>query len=149
MGKTSEPYLAEGLALYSGRLKHYCTFETCEIPGLKKPSPDPEMQKKNEGALILQKLEPGDRVFLLDEKGKEYDSVNFARLVQQQLNHSAKRLVFVTGGAFGFSEDVYRRANGKISLSKMTFSHQLVRLLFLEQLYRAFTIIKGEKYHHS
>lgn len=149
-GKTEDEYLIKGIGLYEQRLKHYITFETVVIPALKNTKAlSVEQQKQKEGELILKHLQSSDRLILLDENGKEYNSVHFSEFIQQQMNSGIKNLVFVVGGPYGFSEDVYKRANGKISLSKMTFSHQMVRLFFVEQVYRAMTILRNEPYHHS
>lgn len=144
-GKTSEKYVAEGMRLYQERIKHYTKFELVEIEAGKG---DETQIRKKETESILKRAEAKDFLILLDEKGKELNSVGFADLIRHHQNISTKHMVFVIGGAYGFSEEVYKRANLKIALSQMTFPHQLVRVLFLEQLYRAFTIIKGEKYHH-
>jgi len=135
--------------VFTKRLKHYCKFEIVqlELP-TKLKSSDSETIKKNEGELLLKKITPTDFIILLDEKGKEYSSVEFANFISKKSVHESS-LTFVIGGAYGFSNEVYERANAKLSLSKMTFSHQLIRLIFAEQLYRAFTIIKGEPYHHE
>lgn len=135
--------------MYASRLRHYIPFSIVEIPELKNVSAFSRDQiKTREGELILQKLRPSDEVILLDEHGKEFRSLEFANEIQKKMN-GGKDLVYVIGGAYGFSPEVYARANGKISLSRMTFSHQMVRTIFAEQLYRAFTIIKGESYHHE
>lgn len=150
VGKTSATYLVDGEKEYEKRLKHYCKLEELLIPDIKKGGKLSEMDlKKREGDLILSKLDNSDYMILLDDKGKEFSSTEFAALLQQKMISSIKTLVFVVGGAFGFSDEVYQRANAKLSLSKMTFSHQMVRLIFKEQLYRAFSILKGEKYHHG
>jgi len=135
--------------MFAKRLKHYCKFETqlIELP-TKLKSSDIDIIKKNEGELLMKKISTTDFLVLLDENGKEFHSKDFAAFIQKQSLHQAS-LTFVIGGAYGFSKDIYERANAKISLSKMTFSHQLIRLIFAEQLYRAFTIIKGEPYHHE
>jgi 23S rRNA (pseudouridine1915-N3)-methyltransferase len=148
IGKTDESYLQEGCSIYESRLKHYVAFETETILIPKKIFLTEE-QKILEGQLLLKKITNQDFVVLLDENGKEFNSINFSNWIQKNMNSGIKRLVFVIGGPFGFSEDVYSRANQQIALSQMTFSHQMVRLFFLEQLYRGFTILKGEKYHHS
>lgn len=141
--------MAEGLEVYASRLRHYIPFTITEIPELKNVSAfSREQIKAREGELILQKLRPSDHVVLLDEHGKEFRSLEFASDIQKKLN-TGKDIVYVIGGAYGFSDDVYARSDSKISLSKMTFSHQMVRTIFAEQLYRAFTIIKGESYHHE
>lgn len=150
VGKTDQDYLAEGIAVYESRLKNYVSFETLVIPALKNAKNLPvEQQKIKEGKLILKSIDTSDVLILLDEKGAEYSSLDFSKFIQQQMNSGIRTLVFVVGGPFGFSDEVYKRANKKLSLSKMTFSHQMVRLFFVEQLYRAMTILKGEKYHHS
>jgi len=150
VGKTDVKWVRDGLDLYVSRLRHYVPFTVTEIPELKRVSALTEAQiREKEGELILKQAGPGDIVVLLDEKGAQYRSVEFADWVRKQLNQSAKNLVFVIGGAYGFSPAVYERANEKVSLSKMTFSHQMVRTIFAEQLYRAFTILKGEPYHHE
>jgi 23S rRNA (pseudouridine1915-N3)-methyltransferase len=144
-GKTSEKHVSEGMSLYIERVKHYCKFNLIEIEAGKG---DAIQIRKKETENIFKRIGEKDFLILLDEKGKEMLSVGFADLLKHHQNISTKNLVFVIGGAYGFSDEVYRRANLKISLSKMTFPHQLVRILYLEQLYRAFTILKGEKYHH-
>ena len=150
VGKTNATYLIEGEKEYEKRLKHYCKLEEILIPDVKKGGKLSEMDlKKKEGDLILSKLNNSDYLILLDNKGKSFSSIEFAVLIHQKMISSVKTLVFVVGGAFGFSDEVYKRENAKLSLSKMTFSHQMVRLIFKEQLYRAFSIIKGEKYHHE
>ena len=150
VGKTNAKYLFEGEKEYEKRLKHYIKFEEIIIPDVKQAGKLSENElKKKEGQLILGKLENSDHVILLDDKGKSYSSIEFANFLQQKMNSSLKSLVFVVGGAFGFSDEVYQRANSKLSLSKMTFSHQMVRLIFKEQLYRGFSILRGEKYHHE
>ena len=149
VSKTTDKHLAVGINDYMERISHYIPFEITVIPDLKNTKSLTEEQQKNkEGELIMQKLQPSDTVVLLDEHGKEYRSIEFADWLQRKQN-TARRLVFVVGGPYGFSDDVYARANEKLSLSKMTFSHQMVRLLFVEQIYRACTIIKGEPYHHE
>ena len=149
VGKTVNKHFAAGIDDYAGRITHYMPFEMVTIPELRNTKNlSEEQQKTAEGDLILRQIQPSDTVVLLDEHGKELRSVDYARwLLQKQ--QTARRLVFVIGGPYGFSEAVYARANEKLSLSKMTFSHQMVRLIFTEQLYRACTIIKGEPYHHE
>lgn len=150
MGKTDVGWVREGLELYVSRLSHYLQFSLKEIPELKKAaSLTKEQIKEKEGGLLLGEIQPRDEVILLDEHGKELRSVEFASWIQDRLSRGGRDLVFVIGGAYGFSSKVYERADGKVSLSKMTFSHQMVRTIFAEQLYRAFTIIKGEPYHHE
>ena len=149
VGKTNATYLVEGEGEYEKRLKHYTKFEEIIIPEIKQPGKLSEGElKKKEGQMILDKLEHSDHVILLDDKGKSLSSIDFANFLQQKMNISLKYLVFVVGGAFGFSDEVYQRANSKVSLSKLTFSHQMIRLIFKEQLYRGFSILRGEKYHH-
>ena len=150
VGKTNATYLVEGEREYEKRLKHYTKFEEIIITDLKKAGKLSEYElKKKEGRLILGKLENSDHVILLDDKGKPFSSIEFANFLQKKMNNSLKSLVFVVGGAYGFSDEVYQRAGSKLSLSKMTFSHQMVRLIFKEQLYRGFSILRGEKYHHE
>ena len=150
VGKTNAKYLLEGEKEYEKRLKHYNKFEEIIIPEVKQAGKLSESElKKKEGQMILRQLKNIDHIILLDDKGKSFSSVEFANFLQQKMNSSLKSLVFVVGGAFGFSDEVYKRANSKLSLSKMTFSHQMVRLIFKEQLYRGFSILKGEKYHHE
>jgi len=150
IGKTSFAYLTEGMQLYEKRIKRYLPFNCIVIPDVKNAKNlSQEELKKKEGQLILKKLEKNDWLILLDENGKTFSSIKFSKWLEQQLQHSARRMIFIVGGAYGFSEEVYSRANGKISLSSMTFSHQMIRLFFLEQFYRALTIMKNEPYHHS
>ena len=150
VGKTVAGYLREGIDVYAGRLKHYVSFEMVELPDLKQTAALSEQQvKSREGETVLKNVKPSDWLVLLDERGKTFSSVDWARDLEQKSVRLAKDLVFVIGGPYGFSKAVYDRCDEKISLSKMTFSHQLVRVIFLEQLYRAFTIIKGEPYHHE
>lgn len=149
-GKTEDDYIIKGCNIYEQRLKHYVTFEVITVPALKNTKAlSIEKQKQKEGELVLKMLQTSDKLILLDEVGKEYNSVDFASFMQQQMNSGIKNLVFVVGGPYGFSDEVYKRANGKVALSKMTFSHQMVRLFFIEQLYRAMTILRNEPYHHS
>lgn len=150
VGKTDRNWVKEGLEIYVSRLKHYVPFSVNEIPELKNVSALSRGQiKEKEGELILKAVKPTDDVILLDEHGKEFTSIEWARNIEEKMACSGKDIIFVIGGAYGFSDEVYKRCNGKISLSKMTFSHQMVRTIFAEQLYRAFTIIKGEPYHHE
>jgi 23S rRNA (pseudouridine1915-N3)-methyltransferase len=151
VGKTVQSYLQEGISEYQNRLKHYCNFELITILPVKsvQASGNKETIKKSDSNLILGKINAGDFVILLDEQGKEFNSVGFANLLNNHQIKSTKNLVFIIGGAYGFSQDLYQKAHAKISLSKLTFSHQMVRLFFIEQLYRAFTILKGESYHHE
>lgn len=150
IGKTDDKRLLQLVEDYQKRLQHYIKFELEIIPDLKKAKNLSEsQQKEREGALIIKKLQPVDQLILLDEKGHEFRSVEFSRFLQKKLNSGIKQLVFVIGGPYGFSEAVYKKAQGKVSLSKMTFSHQMIRLFVVEQLYRAFTILKNEPYHHE
>lgn len=149
IGKTSEPYLKEGMELYLKRLKNYISIAPKVIPDLKTTKNlSVEQQKEMEGQLILNSLKPADQVVLLDEKGKQYTSMEFSGYLQKRMIGNTKNLVFIIGGPYGFSQAVYARSNESISLSAMTFSHQMVRLVFIEQIYRSFTILKGEPYHH-
>lgn len=150
VSKTDVPFVQEGIDLYLKRLKHYVNFEIEVVPALKDAKGlSPDEVKQREGLLLLKRLEHIDRVVLLDEHGSEHTSVAFAQYLQKQMNAGVRNLTFVVGGAFGFSPAVYQTAHDKISMSRMTFNHQMVRLFFVEQLYRAFTIIKGEPYHNS
>ena len=149
IGKTDEDYLITGIKKYVGRIGHYASFEMKEIPDIRnRKSLSEDQQKKAESFLLLSQLQPGDQVVLLDEKGKTYSSVGFSAQLEKLMASGAKRLVFVIGGPYGFAQEIYDKANDLLSLSPMTFSHQMVRLVFVEQLYRAFTILKGERYHH-
>ncbi|MCF0200774.1 MAG: 23S rRNA (pseudouridine(1915)-N(3))-methyltransferase RlmH [Bacteroidales bacterium] len=149
IGKTDEDYLITGIKKYVGRLGHYASFEMKEIPDIRnRKTLSEEQQKKAESFQLLSQLQPGDHVILLDENGKQFGSVAFAEMLEKQMASGCKRIVFIIGGPYGFAQEVYDKANAKISLSPMTFSHQMVRLIFVEQLYRAFTILKGEPYHH-
>ena len=150
IGKTSEKYLIEGIAQYQNRLKHYIQFEMIEILNIKnaKNFSNAELIKK-EGELILKQLQRSDHLVILDDKGNDFTSPKFSEKLQNWMLSGKKRLVFVVGGAYGFSEQVYSRGNEKLSLSKMTFSHQMVRLFFVEQIYRGYTILNNEPYHHQ
>lgn len=149
VGKTTDKHFAAAIGDYAARIVHYMPFDIVVIPELKNTKKlSEEQQKTAEGELILKQLQPQDTVVLLDEHGQELRSVELAAWLQKRQN-TAKRLVFVIGGPYGFSPDIYARANDKLSLSRLTFSHQMVRLVFAEQLYRACTIIKGEPYHHE
>ena len=150
VGKTVNKHFVELIDEYAGRVKHYIGFDIVTIPELKNTKNlSTDQQKQQEGELILKQLQAGDHVVLLDEHGKELRSVEFSAYMEQKMQTVGKRLVFVIGGPYGFSPEVYGRANEKLSLSKMTFSHQMVRLIFVEQLYRAMTIMRGEPYHHE
>ncbi|UAB75466.1 23S rRNA (pseudouridine(1915)-N(3))-methyltransferase RlmH [Mesoflavibacter sp. SCSIO 43206] len=149
IGKTDNKQLQQLIDDYIKRLGFYIKFELEIIPDLKKvKNLSEDQQKQKEGNLILSKITPTDILILLDENGKQYDSVQFANYLQKHMNSGIKQLVFVIGGPYGFSPEVYGKARGKVSLSKMTFSHQMVRLFMIEQLYRGFTILKNEPYHH-
>jgi 23S rRNA (pseudouridine1915-N3)-methyltransferase len=149
-GKTTDKNISEIFDIYSGRIRKYSAFELITIPELKNTkNMSVAEQKSREGKKILENTGPDDYVVLLDERGKEMRTIEFARWMEKQFMMPGKRIVFVIGGPWGFSDEVYSRANSKMSLSKLTFPHQLVRLLFIEQLYRVFTVIKGEPYHHE
>lgn len=150
IGKTDEAYLQKGIEIFLKRIPHYISFEMKVIPDLKNSKNlSEQQQKEKEGELILQQISTSDELVLLDEQGIESSSVEFARFLERKMIAGIKRMVVVIGGPYGFSGNVYARANGKLSLSRMTFSHQMVRLIFVEQLYRAMTILKGEPYHHQ
>jgi 23S rRNA (pseudouridine1915-N3)-methyltransferase len=149
-GKTGEQYIMDGLSLYEKRLNHYISLDMTVLADLKgTPSLTQEMIKEKEADQQRKQIFPGDYVVLLDERGKEFRSLEFASFIQQRMNSGIKTLVFLIGGPYGFSKEIKKRADAVLSLSKLTFSHQIVRLLFMEQLYRAFTIIKNEPYHHE
>jgi ribosomal RNA large subunit methyltransferase H len=150
IGKTDSAALQQLISTYEKRLVRYINFELQLLPDIKNSkSLTEELQKIKEGELILSNVESSHYLILLDERGKEYTSVTFADELQKKMNTSIKQLTFVIGGPYGFSQEVYNRANGKLSLSKLTFSHQMIRLFFIEQLYRAFTILRNEPYHHQ
>lgn len=150
VGKTEDKYLIEGIDKYLNRLKHYINFNILIIPDIKNTKNLTEAQQKNkEAELIAKQINPTDVVVLLDEKGKKHSSVSFANYLNKQMIGSVQHLVFIIGGPYGFDESIYKRANSSLSLSDMTFSHQMVRLFFVEQLYRAFSILKNEPYHHA
>ena len=150
VGKTTAKNIVSGIEMYTERIRHYVPFELVSIPDLKSTAAlSADQQKVREGQGIIAALNPGDRVVLLDERGEMLTSRKFAQRIQQRMSAGVKRLVFVVGGPYGFSEEVYARADARLSLSAMTFPHDLVRLLFIEQLYRAMTILKGEKYQHD
>lgn len=150
IGKTSIGYLKQGIDEYIKRLKHYVPFEIKYIDDIKNTKNISEdQQKRTEGAKILSLLDKSDFVVLLDEHGKEYTSIQYSSYIQKRMLSGAKKVVFVIGGPYGFSQEVYDRANDKISFSKMTFNHEIIRLIFTEQLYRAYTIINHEPYHHE
>lgn len=148
-GKTDNGWIREGLDDYMARLKHYSEVELVELPAPKNAAKlEPAAMKKAESELQLAKLQPGDQLVLLDENGKQFSSEELAAWLEKQRTSGAKRMVLLIGGAFGFAEEVYRRADVQVSLSRLTFSHQMVRPILAEQVYRAFTILKGQKYHH-
>ena len=150
IGKTDNAALAQLIKTYEARLKHYIQFSIEIIPDVKNTKNfSEEIQKEKEGDLILSKISSTDRMVLLDENGTSFDSMEFSKFLQKQMNSGIKQLVFVIGGPYGFSEKIYKKSQGKISLSKMTFSHQMVRLFAIEQFYRGFTILKNEPYHHQ
>lgn len=150
VGKTDQKNLQSLVSVYEQRLSHYVKFDTEVIPDLKKTKHlTAELQKQKEGEQILKRLSSTDVVVLLDENGREFTSVKYAEWLQKQMNSGIKQLVFVIGGPYGFSEDVYKKSRQKVALSKMTFSHQMVRLFFTEQLYRAFSILNNQPYHHE
>jgi len=150
IGKTDDKSISQLMDAYTQRLKHYIKFDVEIIADIKNAKNlSEQQQKEKEGEQILQKLSTTDVVVLLDENGKTYTSIGFSDFLQQKMNAGTKRLVFIIGGPYGFSEKIYNRANQKVSLSAMTFSHQMVRIFFTEQLYRAFTILNNEPYHHQ
>ena len=150
VGKTDDSTIGQLVDDYTKRLNHYVSFNHQVLPDLKKTKHlTQEQQKQQEGNLLMAQIAPADYVILLDEKGKQYSSIRFSEFIQKQLNSGVKHVVFVVGGPYGFSDLIYERSNALLSLSPMTFSHQMVRLFFTEQLYRAFTILKGEPYHHQ
>ncbi|KAA3631743.1 MAG: 23S rRNA (pseudouridine(1915)-N(3))-methyltransferase RlmH [Bacteroidetes bacterium] len=150
VGKTSEKYLEEGIAVFNKRLSHYLPYKYEIMPDVKKAGKmSPVQLKEEEGKMILQKTNSDDYLILLDENGKSFTSKDFSKHLEKLLQQPYKRIIFQVGGAFGFSPEVYKRANAKLSLSEMTFSHQMIRLFFTEQLYRTMTIIRNEKYHNE
>lgn len=150
IGKTDAGYFIDALSEYQKRLEHYIPFEIQVIPDIKNTkSLSVDQQKEKEAELILKGLQAGDHIVLLDEKGKEYSSLQFASYIEKKTHTVSKRLVFIIGGPYGFSQKIYEKASEKLTLSLMTFSHQMVRLIFVEQLYRAMTILNNEPYHHE
>lgn len=150
IGKTHTEYIIAGIHDYQKRIRRYLNFSICEIPDVKTSKSMPEnVQKTAEGELILKQLTSADYVVLLDERGTEYTSIEFSDFIQKIMSMGRKRLVFVVGGPYGFSEQVYRRCDAKLSLSRMTFNHEMVRLFFIEQIYRVMTIMRNEPYHHA
>ncbi len=149
IGKTDKDFVIKGIEEYQKRLIHYIPYEMKIIPDIKNTKNlSEQQQKQKEGELILSHVKNGDLLILLDEGGKEFSSVTFSKFIEQKMIHGIKNLIFVIGGPYGFSPDVYKACQEKISLSKMTFSHQMVRMIFTEQLYRAMTILRNEPYHH-
>lgn len=150
MGKSTSRQLAPAIADYQLRLKHYIPFVMRELPDVKKGrGMTVEQQKEAEGKVFLSVIQPGDMIVLLDERGKEFSSMEFAQYLESKMISGLKRLIFVVGGPYGFSQEMYARANYKVSLSRMTLTHEMIRLLFVEQIYRAMTILRGESYHHE
>ena len=149
-GKTTEKYIQEGVNIYSGRIRKYSSFDIMTVPDLKNTrNLSPGDQKNLEGEKILKQLKTDDYVIILDERGKELSTIEFKTVMEKTMMMPKKRIIFVIGGPWGFSDEIYERSDLKLSLSRMTFSHQMVRLLFLEELYRVFTLIKGDPYHHE
>ena len=149
-GKTDRKWLEEGIGLYAERISHFAQFDIQVIPDLRNTrNMEPALQKEREGEAVLKLLQPADDVCLLDDKGSEMTSMQMASWIEKRMARSSKRLVFIIGGPYGFSPDVYGRVPERISLSRMTFSHQMVRLIFVEQLYRAFSILNNLPYHHE
>ncbi len=150
IGKTDSSELLKLIGIYEQRLKHYIKFKLEIIPDIKNvKNLSQAQQKEKEGDLILKQLSPTDALIILDENGRQYTSIEFSQFLQKKMNSGLKQLVFVIGGPYGFSEAIYKKAQGKISFSAMTFSHQMIRLFAVEQVYRAFTILKNEPYHHQ
>ncbi len=150
IGKTDSAYIRDGIAEYEKRLARYLPYEMKVLADVKNSkSMSENLQKEKEGKMILEQLQSTDYVVLLDERGKQYSSVDFSEYLSHKMLRGINRLVFIVGGPYGFSDAVYKQANDKISLSKMTFSHQMVRMIFVEQIYRAMTILKGGPYHHE
>ena len=149
-GKTHFNFIKESLDDFSARIKHYCKFNVVYLENIKPgKNESPDSIKEKEGIAVLKKIDAKDYLILLDEKGMEMNSLEFAEFIEKKMIYSDKKIKFLIGGAYGFSREVYSRADEKLSLSRMTFSHQIIRLIFAEQLYRAFTIIKNEKYHNN
>ncbi len=150
VGKTNQKHLIQGEEEYLKRLRKYIQFEKIEIPELKNAKKMSQNEiKKEEGKLILSKLNPNGVIVLLDDKGSSKTSIQFSKWLQEKMNRGYKHITFIVGGAYGFSDEVYQRTNEQLSISKMTFSHQMIRLFFIEQTYRAFTILNNEPYHHE
>ncbi len=150
VGKTDSDWIMQGFDVYQKRIAHYISFNSTILLDIKnRKNLSERQQKEQEGNLIIKQIQNSDFVILLDENGSQYDSVQFSAFLQKKMNSGVKRLVFIIGGPYGFSDEIYNLSNYKISLSKMTFSHQMVRPFFLEQLYRAFSILNNEPYHHK
>lgn len=150
VGPTSTPFVREGISVYLNRLRRYLDVELIELPDIKSSrSMTSEAQKTAEGEMILSRIKGGDTMVLLDEHGRQFTSVEYSRELQKRMASGIKRLVMVIGGPYGFSDEVRQKASGMVSLSKMTFTHEMVRLFFIEQVYRAMTILRGEPYHHE
>ena len=150
IGRTDDKNLQILIQTYQKRLKHYINFELVIIPDIKNTKNlSKNQQKEKEGDLLLKEFRSTDQIILLDEKGQEFRSIDFSKFLQKKMNSGIKQLVFVIGGPYGFSDKIYQKSNGKVSFSKMTFSHQMIRLFIVEQIYRAFTILKNEPYHHE
>ena len=150
IGKTNISYLKEGISVYTERLHRYLPFKILELPDFRKSGKVSEKeQKEAEGEILMRQLTDSDKVYLLDEKGKEFTSREFSGFLERELGSGKKRLIFIVGGPYGFSKQVYLRADGLLSLSKMTFNHEMIRLFFTEQLYRAVSISRGLPYHHD
>jgi 23S rRNA (pseudouridine1915-N3)-methyltransferase len=150
IGRTDDKNLQILIQTYQKRLKHYINFELVIIPDIKNTKNlSKSQQKEKEGGLLLKEFGSTDQIILLDEKGQEFRSIDFSKFLQKKMNSGIKQLVFVIGGPYGFSDKIYQKSNGKVSFSRMTFSHQMIRLFIVEQIYRAFTILKNEPYHHE
>ncbi|MBP9018852.1 MAG: 23S rRNA (pseudouridine(1915)-N(3))-methyltransferase RlmH [Rikenellaceae bacterium] len=150
IGKSDASWLREAIDIYEERLSHYVDYRRVEVPEIRNVAGlSVKQMKEKESELLLKNIKPSDKLVLLDEKGEVYSSEEFANYIDKQLLSGTRNLVFAIGGPYGFSESVYNRADSLLSLSKLTFTHQMVRVIFLEQLYRAFTIIRGEQYHHK
>jgi 23S rRNA (pseudouridine1915-N3)-methyltransferase len=149
IGKTSDAWIESGIAVFEKRLPHYLPFAWVVLPAAKIKTQDADLLRREEARLVMSRLHQDDYLVLLDERGRAYTSVELARWMETRLGDSRRRMVFLIGGAFGFTQEVYDRANAQLSLSKLTFSHQMVRVFLLEQLYRAMTILRGEPYHNE
>jgi 23S rRNA (pseudouridine1915-N3)-methyltransferase len=148
IGKTSEPYLETGISIYEKRLKNYLPFQLTVLPNARVKAAESSIIRQEEAKIVLSKLQTDDYLVLLDERGRSFTSAELAKWIEQRLSASDRRLIFLVGGAFGFAPEIYQRANAQWSLSALTFSHQMVRLFLLEQIYRAMTILRNEPYHN-